>query len=85
MTDFKEKKDISGQKNKQGLSLRRKNDSQGNKKNYHSQGHFLTCNKNVPKMDQNLAEYPAKRTHGPQLMRQAWSRGTIKILYMATI
>ena len=31
-TDFKEKKDISGQKNKLELSLRRKNDSQGNKK-----------------------------------------------------
>ena len=38
LTDFKEKKDISGQKNKLGLSLRRKNDSQGNKKNYYSQG-----------------------------------------------
>ena len=30
LTDFKEKKDISGQKNKLGLSSRRKNDSQGN-------------------------------------------------------
>ena len=32
LTDFKEKKNISCQKNKLGLSLRRKNDSQGNKK-----------------------------------------------------
>ena len=30
LTDFKEKKNISGQKNKLGLSLRRKNYSRGN-------------------------------------------------------